>query len=104
MAVPYPLPKWGLTMEDGTIVEWQVQPGDPVAEGDVLAVVETDKIEVEFVAPVSGVVAAHLVPPGTTVDVGKDVVVIANDHGDYESYLATAGPVGPSGAHSTESP
>ncbi len=91
MAQAYPLPKWGITMEEGTIVEWTVQPGDAVSEGDVIAQVETEKIVVEFVSPVNGVLAAHLVAAGTTVPVGQEVVVIAEDGADYEQYRASLG-------------
>lgn len=88
MASIYPLPKWGLTMEEGTVVEWQVAVGEPVSEGDVLGLIETDKIEVEFVSPVTGIVAAYLVEPGAAVDVGQDIVVIADSESDYAGYQA----------------
>ncbi|MHB1771704.1 MAG: biotin/lipoyl-containing protein [Acidimicrobiales bacterium] len=91
MAQAYPLPKWGITMEEGTIAEWTVQPGEPVAEGDVIGQVETEKIVVDFVAPVSGVLAAHLAAAGATVPVGEDIVVIARDAADYEQYRSSAG-------------
>lgn len=91
MAQAYPLPKWGITMEEGTIVEWTVQPGEPVSEGTVIGQVETEKITVDFVAPVAGVLAAHLVPVGATVPVGEAVVVIASDADDYARYAASAG-------------
>lgn len=91
MAEAYPLPKWGITMEEGTILEWTVQPGQPVAEGAVLGLVETEKITVDFVAPVAGVVADHLVPVGSTVPVGQDIVVIATDPEDFERYRAGVG-------------
>lgn len=91
MAQAYPLPKWGITMEEGTIVEWTIQSGEPVTEGMVIAQVETEKIVVEFVSPVTGVLAAHLVPQGATVPVGQDVVVIANDEADFEAYQSRVG-------------
>lgn len=86
MAQSFALPKWGLTMEEGTIAEWVAQPGDRVQEGAVLARVETDKIEVEFVAPVSGIVAAHLAERDATVPVGEPIVVIASDEQDLSAY------------------
>lgn len=78
-------------MEEGTIVEWTAQPGEAVAEGDVIAQVETEKLIVDFVSPVNGVVGAHLVDAGTTVPVGQEVVVIARDLVDYEQYRASLG-------------
>lgn len=89
MAQEYPLPKWGLTMEEGTISEWYVSPGDTVAESQVLCMVSTDKIEVELESPSGGVVAALLVPEGHTVSVGTSVVVIAADADDYAAWSAS---------------
>lgn len=86
MAESYPLPKWGVTMEEGTIVEWLVQPGEPVEEDTVIGQVETDKITVELVSPVKGILAAHLVEAGTTIEVGAKIVVIASDVADYEEF------------------
>ncbi len=88
MANSYPLPKWGVTMEEGTIVAWNVKPGEAVKEGQVLGLVATDKIEVDFESPVNGVVAAHLVSEGATVPVGQDIIVIATDEHDYAAYRA----------------
>ena len=56
MAVEVILPKWGLTMEEGTVSEWRKQEGDAVAEDEIIADVETDKITNELPAPASGVV------------------------------------------------
>lgn len=76
MADTYPLPKWGLTMEEGTIAEWLVAEGDTVERGQIIAIVETDKIEVELECPASGTVTELVVTEGTTVDVGADVIAI----------------------------
>lgn len=88
MATTYPLPKWGVTMEAGTISEWTVEVGDQVAEGQVLASVETDKIEVELEAPVSGIVAALLAAEGEDVEVGSPVITIASDQSDFDAFQA----------------
>ncbi|MBX6377941.1 MAG: hypothetical protein IRY95_05260, partial [Clostridia bacterium] len=48
------MPKWGLTMEEGTIVEWLKQVGEPVREGEPVLVVETEKASGEVEAPASG--------------------------------------------------
>ena len=70
------LPKWGLTMEDGTVVAWHVSEGERVAEGQVIAEVETEKVENELEAPCAGVVARILVQEDETVDVGTVLAVI----------------------------
>ena len=91
MATVYPMPKWGVTMEDGLIAEWNVKPGDEVKEGDVIAVIATDKLEVDFECPADGVIAKILHEVGDNVDCGDDLLVIANDQTDYERYLAENG-------------
>jgi pyruvate/2-oxoglutarate dehydrogenase complex dihydrolipoamide acyltransferase (E2) component len=64
------MPKWGMSMQEGHLSEWLVAVGDPVAEGQVLANVETEKVEAEIEAPQAGVVAELLVEAGTDVEVG----------------------------------
>ncbi len=50
------LPKWGLTMEEGVLVEWDVKEGDKVKAGQIIAHVETDKVVNDLESPVDGVV------------------------------------------------
>jgi pyruvate/2-oxoglutarate dehydrogenase complex dihydrolipoamide acyltransferase (E2) component len=88
MAEIVPMPKWGLSMEEGTINEWMLGPGDDVSQGEVLAMVESEKSQMELPSPVSGVFARALVEEGETVAVGVDVCVIAADRGEYESEFA----------------
>ena len=64
------LPKWGMTMQDGTIAEWMVAEGEQVEEGDPIAVIETEKVETELPSPDTGTVAEIVVEEGATVDVG----------------------------------
>jgi pyruvate dehydrogenase E2 component (dihydrolipoyllysine-residue acetyltransferase) len=64
------------TMEEGRLVEWKKQEGEPVAAGDVLAEVETDKAVMELVARVSGVLLRQTVKAGQTVPVSTPVAVI----------------------------
>lgn len=67
------LPKWGMTMQEGTISSWLKAVGDTVREGDVIAEIETEKVNAELEAPVDGTIAEILVAPGQTVDVGTVV-------------------------------
>ena len=64
------LPKWGLTMEEGTIAVWEKQVGDAIAEGETIAIIETEKIETELPSPGAGVLAEILHAEGDTVPVG----------------------------------
>ncbi len=67
------MPKLGLTMSEGTLLEWKVEPGEPVHKGQVLYVIETDKVATEVEADVSGFLEERLVEEGRTVAVGTPV-------------------------------
>jgi pyruvate/2-oxoglutarate dehydrogenase complex dihydrolipoamide acyltransferase (E2) component len=67
------MPKWGMTMQAATLAEWYVSVGDRVVEGQPLARVESDKVDVDVEAPGAGVVAELLVFPGVDAKVG-DVI------------------------------
>jgi pyruvate dehydrogenase E2 component (dihydrolipoamide acetyltransferase) len=76
------LPKWGLTMEDGTVVAWHVAEGDTVSEGQVVADIETEKVENELESPCDGIVAKILVEEDDTVDVGTVLMIVAADEAE----------------------
>lgn len=71
------MPKWGLTMSEGTVVNWLKQVGDAVTEGEDLVEVETEKVLNVLTEPVSGVLSEIRVPAGETVDVGAELAVIS---------------------------
>ena len=64
--------KVGMTMTEGMVSEWYVADGDAVAQGDPLYALETEKINMDVDAEVSGIVK-HLVQPGVTMEPG-DIV------------------------------
>jgi pyruvate dehydrogenase E2 component (dihydrolipoamide acetyltransferase) len=66
------------TMEEGRLVEWKKGEGEPVAVGDVLAEVETDKAVMELVARAGGTLLKQVVPAGTTVPVSELVALIGD--------------------------
>jgi pyruvate dehydrogenase E2 component (dihydrolipoamide acetyltransferase) len=72
----FTMPSLGADMDEGTLTEWLVGPGDTVAKGDVVAVVETTKSTIEVECFDSGTVSSLLVAPGTTVPVGTPLAVI----------------------------
>src|SRR3546814_4075624 len=77
------LPKLGLTMTEGIVSEWLVQPGAAFVAGDLLYVVENDKVANEIEAEADGTLLETVVSAGDTVPVG---VVIGNwDDGLGES-------------------
>ncbi|HEX6500589.1 MAG TPA: 2-oxo acid dehydrogenase subunit E2 [Micromonosporaceae bacterium] len=71
------MPSLGADMDEGTLLEWLVHPGDPVHKGDIVAVVDTAKAAVEVECFDSGVVEQLLVEPGTRVPVGTVLATIA---------------------------
>jgi pyruvate dehydrogenase E2 component (dihydrolipoamide acetyltransferase) len=70
------MPRFGFTQEESEIVEWEVNDGDKVEQGDVLAVVTTDKLSMEVEAPESGVVAGLQYKEGDIVPVTKVIAYI----------------------------
>jgi pyruvate dehydrogenase E2 component (dihydrolipoamide acetyltransferase) len=74
-AVAIVMPKLGLTMSEGLIAEWLVAPGDEVDTGQILFVVETDKISNEIEAPAPGRIVSLLAEAGAVVDVGAPVAM-----------------------------
>ena len=86
MAATVKLPKWGLTMEEATINEWLVLVGGRVEQGQVIATLESEKVEMEMPSPVAGIVAELLVQAGDTVAVGAPLLVIVKDEDELASY------------------
>ena len=79
------------TMEEGRLVEWKKQEGDPVAVGDVLAEVETDKAVMELVARAGGTLLKHIVEAGATVPVSEPVAVIGEPGEDVSGEAGKRG-------------
>ncbi len=71
-----PMPRLGETMDEGTIAEWLVQPGQSFLRGDPLLEVETDKTMVEYPALGGGTFVEALVSVGDVVAVGTPIAVI----------------------------
>jgi pyruvate dehydrogenase E2 component (dihydrolipoamide acetyltransferase) len=67
------MPKLGLTMTEGTIARWDVAPGKSFAQGDIILVVETDKIAYDVEAPAPGILEEVLVAAGNAVPVGTPI-------------------------------
>jgi 2-oxoglutarate dehydrogenase E2 component (dihydrolipoamide succinyltransferase) len=71
----------GVSVAEGTVVQWRVAVGDAISAEETICEISTDKIDTEVPAPVSGVVAEILVPVESTVDVGVVLARIAVDAG-----------------------
>ena len=68
MAIDITMPKLGLTMTEGRLVEWLVPAGEQVRKGQPIAVIETEKVTAEMEAEADGVLE-HLTAAGETVEV-----------------------------------
>lgn len=75
------------TMEEGTLVEWLKKEGDTVAEGELLAEVETDKATMEMESFFGGTVLKLLVEAGATVKVGDPLAIIGKPGEDISGLV-----------------
>ena len=71
------MPKWGLTMTEGKVVQWLKQPGASFAPGEELLEIETSKITNVVEADAAGTLARIVAPEGTTLPIGALLAVIA---------------------------
>ena len=68
--IEFKMPALGADMDEGTLDEWLVKPGDKITRGQIVAVVETTKAAVEIECWQEGTVGELVVPVGETVQVG----------------------------------
>jgi pyruvate/2-oxoglutarate dehydrogenase complex dihydrolipoamide acyltransferase (E2) component len=73
------MPQMGVSVSEGTIVEWRKQVGDWVEYEEALVDISTDKIDTEVPSPAAGRVAEIVVEVGTTVEVGVVLARLATD-------------------------
>lgn len=84
MSIEIKMPRLSDTMDTGKITEWRKKVGDPVEEGDVLCVIETDKADVEFQSFYAGTVAEIRLPEGASAPLGE-VIAILREKGEGEA-------------------
>jgi 2-oxoglutarate dehydrogenase E2 component (dihydrolipoamide succinyltransferase) len=70
------MPKMGISVSEGTILEWRKQPGDWIEADETIADVTTDKVDVEIPSPASGRLAKIVAEAGDTVPVGEAIAEI----------------------------
>jgi pyruvate dehydrogenase E2 component (dihydrolipoamide acetyltransferase) len=96
MATNVTMPKLGLTMETGKIIEWKKQEGEQVQEKEILLVVETEKITYDVEAPATGIL--HIISPvESEVPVAELIGIIAADKAEFDT-VAAAGVPAPAAA------
>lgn len=74
--IEFKMPSLGADMEDGTLREWKVKPGDTVARGDIIADVETMKGTIEIEVFEEGIVEQLLIKEDEKVPVGTVMALL----------------------------
>jgi pimeloyl-ACP methyl ester carboxylesterase len=90
------MPKLGIKMEEGTVLEWRAAPGDTVDKGQIVLLIESDKAETEIEAPAAGVLRHIYVDPDEVAPCGAFLAALtetADEGFDADAFLATAPPV-----------
>ncbi|MEZ5356010.1 MAG: dihydrolipoamide acetyltransferase family protein [Bryobacteraceae bacterium] len=77
----YRMPSLGADMQRGVLGHWLVKPGDRVSRGDIIAVIGTDKADIEAEVFEDGVVERLLAKPGDELPVGAVLATIRGDAG-----------------------
>jgi len=76
MKVTVKVPRLGLTVEDAMVMEWHKQVGDAVEAGEVIGVIEADKVTVELESPATGTLTEIIGQVGETYKIGAPLAVL----------------------------
>ncbi|MBI3910638.1 MAG: 2-oxo acid dehydrogenase subunit E2 [Armatimonadetes bacterium] len=99
MATVFHLPLLGQTMQEGTILRWLKQEGEPVEGWEPIVEVMTDKVNMEVEPQTGGTLRKILVPEGAVIPVGAPVAILGAPDEDISRVLAElAGPAGATAA------
>src|SRR5687767_5247989 len=82
------MPQMGVSVAEGTVVEWKKQAGDWIEADEIIASISTDKIDTDVESPATGRVAEILVEVGATVEVGTVMARIATDAKPGEAHAS----------------
>lgn len=80
--IPLIMPKMSMTMEEGTIVAWHKKPGDAVKEGELVAEVLTDKVDMDVESSHDGVLSRIVAEVDDVVKVGEPIAFIESEGKD----------------------
>ncbi|NBC66824.1 MAG: pyruvate dehydrogenase complex dihydrolipoamide acetyltransferase [Bacteroidetes bacterium] len=90
MAVKIEMPKLSDTMEEGVIAKWNVEEGDKVSSGDVIAEVETDKATMEVEVFDDGTILKILAQEGDAIPLGGLMAVVGEEGEDISEIIEEA--------------
>jgi 2-oxoglutarate dehydrogenase E2 component (dihydrolipoamide succinyltransferase) len=77
--VVVPMPHIGVSVEEGTVIEWHVAVGDAVEAEQLLCEIATDKVDTEVLSPAGGTVTKFFAEPGDSVPVGEPLCELDGD-------------------------
>ena len=98
------MPALSSTMTEGKIVEWLKKPGDKVARGESVLVVESDKADMDVESFNEGFLAAVLMPAGSTAPVGETIGLIVETQEEIAAVQAKAPAAAPAAAAPAPAP
>ncbi len=100
------MPQLGESVHEGTISKWLVKPGDKVVEFEPMLEVDTDKVNAEVPAPVTGILREILAKEGETVQAGAEIAIVevGADGTDGSNGKPTATPEAPALAPAVAAP
>src|SRR4051794_35328663 len=90
------MPQMGVSVSEGTVVEWKKDVGERVERDEIICAISTDKIDTDVESPGEGTLVEILVEPGTTVDVGTVMARIEGESGSGEAAAAMGDTPAPS--------
>ena len=103
MPITITMPRLSDTMEEGTLLKWNVKEGDTVSSGDAIADVETDKATMEVQVFDDATVAKTFIEEGATVPVGEVILVLAEKGESAEDAIKNADTSGDAGGGAADS-
>ncbi|WP_298490175.1 dihydrolipoamide acetyltransferase family protein [uncultured Chloroflexus sp.] len=98
------MPRLSDTMSEGTVGRWLKKIGDPIAVGDIIAEIETDKATMELEAFEAGVLQQILVPEGQTVPIGQPIAIIGDSSAPVVAAPAAPAPAAAAPTTATPAP
>lgn len=98
----FAMPKWGIEMTEGVVAEWLVEEGKPFKKGDLIALIETDKITNEVEAEADGMFARLIAEKGGTYQVGDLIAVLTGPDAtpgadEVDAFIAAFAPASATG-------
>ena len=90
MAHTIVMPRFGATMEEGTINSWMVKEGDSVSKGDLLGEIAIEKLTNELLAEEDGIILKLVAEEGATLPCGEPILIIGAPGESMESIPAAS--------------